>query len=59
MSSSEEEGYEYRALDDREKRRDHVSGISGETVSQVTIKTNIWARIIARIRSKNAVIFQT
>lgn len=33
MGSSEEEGYEYRVSSSREKRRDHVSDIFGETVS--------------------------
>lgn len=58
MCSSEEEGYEYHASDDREKRRDRVSDTFGETVSKTAMKTNIRARIIARIESKNAVIFQ-
>lgn len=49
MCSSEEEGYEYRASDGREKRRDRVLDTFGEIVSKVAMKKNIWARIIARI----------
>lgn len=41
MSSSEEEGYEFRPPDGREKRRNRVSGTFGETVSKVALKTNI------------------
>lgn len=40
MCSSEEEGYEYRASDDREKRRDRFPEAFNESVSKVAIKTN-------------------
>lgn len=41
MCGSEEEGYEYRASDGREKGRDRFSKTINETVSKVAMKTNV------------------
>lgn len=44
MCSSEEEGYEYRASDSREKRRNRLTDTFGEIVSKVTMKTYLLKR---------------
>lgn len=41
MCSSEEEGYENRTSDSREKRRNRLTDTFGEIVSKVAMKTNI------------------